>query len=188
MFSLAELEEVFGRLREKHDLFLIGCSGRYYKEHVALFDGFHTYGPESATFEGIDMERFLYSAADAAHEAGKIFAASVSPGQDTRVLHPRLDPTAFIPRGEGMYYNQLWRIVDASKAEIAVVKSWNELGEGTNIEPSVEFGDNYLQLTAMNVTAFKTRPAKRTRISLTGDVLERVYHEDDWREVLDSTW
>ena len=43
-------------------------------------------------------------------------------------------------------------------AEHILVYSWNEYFEGTNIEPTVEFGDTYVDLLGDLISTWKAEP------------------------------
>lgn len=58
-------------------------------------------------------------------------------------------------RADGAYYNRTWEAVLPTAPDFIVVHSFNEWVEGSYIEPSVQFGDFYLQLTAQWTTRFK---------------------------------
>jgi hypothetical protein len=68
--------------------------------------------------------------------------------------HARLDnrlssssPT-YRPRSNGEYFRQSFTGVTQSNADWAVITSFNEWVEGSQIEPSVTYGDQYLKLSA----------------------------------------
>lgn len=50
-------------------------------------------------------------------------------------------------RGEGRFYRDAWEHALRSPAAITVIETWNELHEGTEIRPTVEDGEEYLDLT-----------------------------------------
>lgn len=72
----------------------------------------------------------------------KLLVANVVPGfDDTHIRSPgRIEH-----RLEGLQYRSYW--ASAKRADWVVLTSWNEWHEGSEIEPSVEFGDKYLQMT-----------------------------------------
>jgi hypothetical protein len=51
-------------------------------------------------------------------------------------------------RLDGQTYRTLWEEAIKAEPDWIFVKSWNEWPEGTEIEPSLELGDNYLKITA----------------------------------------
>jgi len=52
-------------------------------------------------------------------------------------------------------YNYTWDIVLKFKPRWVLICSWNEWHEGTEIEPSLEYGYKYLNLTKYYITIFK---------------------------------
>jgi hypothetical protein len=51
-------------------------------------------------------------------------------------------------RFDGELYAALWRAAIRAAPDWILITSWNEWHEGTEIEPSLEYGDRYLQLTS----------------------------------------
>jgi hypothetical protein len=94
-----------------------------------------------------------YVAADRRHD--RISCLGIIPGFDnTRSSPPGL---RFNP-GEGETYRALWEAAVEADPDW-VIFSWNEWGEGTEVEPSVELGDKYLRITADYAERFlKTAP------------------------------
>ena len=97
------------------------------------FDGFATY----SEFTGGGGGKVLVS-----NDTPLIL--SVRPGYDDRKIR---DPGLYTPREDGEYYRQSWEKALASDPDVVLITSWNEWPEATNIEPSVEFGYQYLELT-----------------------------------------
>ncbi len=97
------------------------------------FDGFATY----SEFTGGGGGRVLVS-------DDSLLVLSVRPGYDDRKIR---DPGLYTPREDGEYYRRSWETALASDPDVVLITSWNEWPEATNIEPSVEFGYEYLDLT-----------------------------------------
>ncbi len=106
---------------------------------AAPFDGVFSYGPVQ---DVAGYLRELPSQRAAHHAEGRILVAATLPGYDDRVLR---QPGRFIPRNGGELYRSMWTA--ASVADWVTITSWNEWHEGTEIEPSVEYGTSYLHLT-----------------------------------------
>lgn len=106
---------------------------------AAPFDGVFAYGPVQ------DVPAYLRdepATRDAHHAAGRIFVASAVPGYDDRVIR---QPGRFLDRAGGALYRSMWDA--AAGAEWVTVTSWNEWHEGTEVEPSTEYGTSFLELT-----------------------------------------
>jgi hypothetical protein len=83
----------------------------------------------------------------------KLWTPVVSPGCDDSAVRT---PTCARDRGDGAYYQSTWDGALASNPSWAVVVStFNEWAEATQIEPSVQYGDQYLQITRQNSDGFK---------------------------------
>lgn len=70
------------------------------------------------------------------------------------VRHPGLKTD----RLDGAVYRVLWDEAIKARPDWVLITSWNEWHEGSEIEPSWEDGDKYLQLTGDNSARF--RPGK----------------------------
>lgn len=119
--------------------------------HVKYFDGIHIYNPAPSLSKLNLTELYIFfrTLADR-HDA--IFAATVLPGyDDTNIRKPGL----MYPRDNGGTYNETWKAALASNPDWILICSWNEWHEGTEIEPSVEYGYFYINLTRHYVRIFK---------------------------------
>lgn len=119
-----------------------------------LFQGVHTYFPLDSSPE------FLYQlyASNALKAAAKgiLFAATVSPGFDNSSWAPADGKAELVvDRNGGQLYRQIWEAAIASNPQWILITSFNEWPEGTEIEPSREFGQQYLQLTSELVAVWK---------------------------------
>ena len=72
----------------------------------------------------------------------KLLVASVAPGYDDSHIR---SPGRIDQRLDGQFYESMWS--SAKRADWVVITSWNEWHEGSEIEPSAEFGKKYLELT-----------------------------------------
>ncbi len=67
--------------------------------------------------------------------------------------------TRWIDRQNGTVYNNTWKYINNYTGVLpvfcAVIETWNDWNEGTQIEPSEENGYQYLKLTINNINAFK---------------------------------
>jgi Glycosyl hydrolase family 99 len=76
----------------------------------------------------------------------KLWIPPVSPGCDDSAARPA---TCVQDRADGAYYQATWDGALASRPNWAVIVStFNEWLESTQIEPSVQYGEQYLQITA----------------------------------------
>jgi hypothetical protein len=83
----------------------------------------------------------------------KLWNPVVSPGCNDTAARAA---TCIRDRGDGSYYQATWDGALASSPSWAIVVStFNEWMESTQIEPSQQWGDQYLQLTKQNSDLFK---------------------------------
>lgn len=118
--------------------------------YLAAFQGLHSYNPVGMT---LDQTAAQYTSASlAARLRGALFAATVIPGYEEG--YPGASgPVA--PRNDGATYRAYWDVARASAPQWVLITSWNEWHEGSEIEPSVEFGAAYLQLTGEEVAIWR---------------------------------
>jgi glycoprotein endo-alpha-1,2-mannosidase len=148
-FTLAEWEIVFTTL-DGRGKSVFALADSLEPEFLTVFQGLHTYNPVAIPIE--EMGEQYRSVSLAARIQGALFAATVLPGYQEAV--PRFDsPTA--DRADGETYRAYWAVARASKAHWILITSFNEWHEGSEIEPSVEFGRLYLELTAEEAAVWR---------------------------------
>jgi len=147
-----------GLARQGHDPVVIGEGRPFDGEDFGVFDGMHMYGTEDPKItHPRNRQMALTARAWAAVHGGerKIWGASVIPGYDDRHI-PGRKPD-FFPRLGGALYEAQWASATATHADQALIVSFNEWMETTNIEPNAEWGDQYLGLTAVLAARFRDR-------------------------------
>lgn len=111
-----------------------------------LFDGFCAYN-QGVNFltpkDIIDLALTLKGFAD--RSGAPFWSATLEPGFDGRAWH---HPGRVVARGRGELYESLWEAVIQTSPPLMTVCSFNEWGEGTQIEPTQEYGELFLDLTA----------------------------------------
>jgi len=125
--------------------------------YMAVFDGHHlysnTWNPPSDL--GAVNQKFARWVNQARQDYGsyKYWVATVMPGyNDVRI---RAGSGFAKDREGGAYYERSWQAAINSGPNWIVITSFNEWPEGTYIEPSAAFGDQYLQLTGRWSQQFK---------------------------------
>jgi len=135
--------------------------GHYYYDTTGLYrarwGGRHI---EAAKPDGtfVTGHGHLYTIFDAisrlTHAHGGVFLATVIPGFDNLAVHgfegsPLYDgrPGTVVRRHDGETYAETWQAAIDSGADWICIVSWNELHEGTEIEPTMEDGVKYVELT-----------------------------------------
>ena len=142
-------------------------------DFLDVFDGIHTYTPVGLLMEAVSAQ---YNAASLlAHARDRLFAATVLPGYDEAYRNPA---RTYVDRQDGETYRAYWAIARASMPDWILITSFNEWHEGTEIEPSIEFGRTYLDLTAEQATEWKAgEPVTAIEADRDGD---GVPDEDDY--------
>jgi glycoprotein endo-alpha-1,2-mannosidase len=132
-----------------------------------LFDGLHSYGVNLSddlrkhlTVEKLgELHTFLANydtqSVRIARQRNRICCLTVSPGSDARKAYKWDTQT---DRLDGRTYRTYWDEATKASPDWIVITSWNEWGEGTEIEPSLELGDKYLQITADYAKRFLHSP------------------------------
>lgn len=125
--------------------------------YMAVFDGHHlysnTWNPPSDL--GAVNQKFARWVNQARQDYGshKYWVATVMPGYNDVRIRPG---SGFAKDREGgAYYERSWQAAINSGPNWIVITSFNEWPEGTYIEPSAAFGDQYLQLTGRWSQQFK---------------------------------
>jgi hypothetical protein len=112
-----------------------------------VFDGHHLYSIAWSSNVEKTLQDWSYRIHryERQHGVTRLWVATVMPGYDDTHLGR---PDAFIrDRRDGAFYRESWQAAIASKPDIFLITSFNEWLEGTQIEPSVTYGDLYLRLT-----------------------------------------
>lgn len=141
--------EIISRAHAKAGNFLLICDG-YAPRNTAVFDGLHTYNICAQVKGNTPHELRAWSAGyygravKIARSQGRISCLDVIPGyDDTKIRHPGLD----VDRLNGKVYRILWEQAIKANPDWVLITTWNEWHEGSEIEPSFEFGNKYLNLT-----------------------------------------
>ncbi len=136
----------------------IGDSFSYGSARV--FDGVHTYNT-AGSLRGVEPDEVrkwatgtYRSWVQMADRAGKISTITVIPGyDDTKIRKPGLA----VGRYDGRLYRAQWEEAIKADPYWILVTSFNEWHEGSEIEPSLQYGRRYLDLTARYAKRFKAK-------------------------------
>lgn len=143
--------------RRGHHPFLIGEGRHFDPENFAVFHGMHAYGTEdpAGTF-AFNRKRSLIARSWAAVHGGprRTYGASIIPGYDDTHIAGRF-PIYHFPRENGALYAAQWAAATNTGSDQALIVSFNEWPETSNIEPNEAWGEQYLDLTALYAAQFK---------------------------------
>jgi glycoprotein endo-alpha-1,2-mannosidase len=143
--------EVIAQVRHDNPGGVVLICDSFKPEYVAQFDGASTYNITDQTQHKTPAE-----AAAWAHVAypemvagaqGKISTVTIIPGyDDSHVGRPA--PRPVTDRYGGEMYRALWQEAIAARPNWILITSWNEWHEGSELEPSVQYGSTILDMTA----------------------------------------
>ena len=145
-----------------------------------VFDGVHLFSAASWTSDATSTYKNLKTQVDnfsASSGQEKWFAAGVAPGWDNS--HQDNPTQVKVDRQGGAYYSNRWDSAIASEAPIITITSWNEWGEGTEVEPGTSYGNLYLDITKRYTSRFMPAPRStgivfRLGFKLLADQIGRV--------------
>ena len=122
-------------------------------DEPGLFDGFGAYNQGVNFLDRAGIQDLAYTLKRIAERNGSsFFTGTAQAGFDGRAWH---HPGRVISRRSGALYEELWEAVIETNPPMVTVCSFNEWGEGTQIEPAVEYGELYLDLTAKWAAIYK---------------------------------
>ena len=129
-----------------------------------VFDGLHTYNTAGHLQgrEPVEARRWASetyaSWVQLADGAGKLCAITVIPGyDDTKIRKPGLA----VKRYDGQLYRAQWEEAIKADPHWILITSFNEWHEGSEIEPSLQYAQLYLDLTAEYAKSFKGNKTAR---------------------------
>jgi hypothetical protein len=120
--------------------------------YLRVFDGHHLYMIAWARNPYTELNKWPRRIRN--FGADKIWVATVNPGADNRKV-PTQPEKVVRDREGGNYYRETWRAAFSTYPDWIVICSWNEWPEGTMIEPSVTYGNLYLDITREFAAQFK---------------------------------
>jgi hypothetical protein len=98
----------------------------------------------------------------------RFLAFTVIPGVDMT----KIGKTLYLDREDGQTFQDFWQTALSKDPDGVIITSWNEWHEGTEIEPSVEYGFTYFNLTRQYTSLYKgtAQPTKSTALSVQTDL------------------
>jgi hypothetical protein len=154
-FSPEELTDVLGRFKEDKILYVRGSIGN---EPAGAAAGCYIW---SADGRPRDARESYYTTARAARERGEVeyWMGGSCPGfNDTGVWGWGQAPRITDRRGTKLY-EEHWDEVLRYRPDAVQITTWNDLEEGTTIEPTEEYGFSFIDLTEQYVERYTGRGA-----------------------------
>jgi hypothetical protein len=140
-----------------------------------VFDGVHTYNTAGSLAGRSLAEAQKWAAGtyqswvQLADGADKISTITVIPGyDDTKIRKPGLA----VERHDGELYRIQWEQAMAADPHWVIVTSFNEWHEGSEIEPSLEYGSKYIEMTGRFAERFKSTPRKAHAATASGSITQ----------------
>jgi glycoprotein endo-alpha-1,2-mannosidase len=156
--SPAEWQDVIVQVRHNNPGGVTLVADGFDPKYVSVFDGASTYNITGQTQHKSppqirEWAHAAYPKMVAAAGPGKISTLTVIPGYDDSKLG-RPPPRPVTQRWGGETYRVLWQEAVAASPDYVLITSWNEWHEGSEIEPSVEYGSVMLNDTAVFAREF----------------------------------
>jgi hypothetical protein len=121
--------------------------------YLNIFDGIHRYNPVADVMAEKSTEDIYRPLIDICGKKRIIAAVTIIPGYDDRLLDYPFD--TMVERRGGALYREMWEGAIALDPDWIIITSFNEWHEGTQIEPAMEYGNVYIDLTAEYTNKFK---------------------------------
>ena len=145
----ASWPQIIQQAHAKAGNFMLIADG-YRADNAELFDGVHEYN-NCGSVKGKSPEelrawagKHYANAVGVARKNNRVSCLTVIPGyDDTKIRKPGLKAE----RQDGNVYRVMWEEAIRARPDWVLITSWNEWHEGSEIEPSLEFGEQYLTLT-----------------------------------------
>jgi glycoprotein endo-alpha-1,2-mannosidase len=167
MLSLSNWREVLAQVRSDNPSGAVFVVDSLAPEIATIFDGSSIYSiagnikrmspPQAAAWAHLAYPRMV-----AAAGPGKISCVTVVPGYDDRKTD-RPPPRPVTDRWGGETYRALWQEAISAKPNWVLVSTWNEWHEGSELEPSVEYGSRILDDTIPFARGFLADDGKARR-------------------------
>lgn len=117
---------------------------------LITFDGLHLYNVAWSRDFAATASKF----AGSARKLGRLWVGTAMPGWNDTKVRGRAGAHAK-DRANGQFYRDSFAAAAASDPDLLVITSFNEWMEGSQLEPSVTYGDFYLNLTRELIARYR---------------------------------
>jgi glycoprotein endo-alpha-1,2-mannosidase len=157
----ADWQEVIAQVRRDNSGGVVLIADSLDPKFVSIFDGSSTYNitgqiQHKSPSEIAAWAHAAYPKMVAGAGPGKISTVTIIPGYDDRNTG-RPPPRPVTDRWGGETYRALWQEAIAAAPDYVLITSWNEWHEGSELEPSVEYGSRILGETVGFARQFLAR-------------------------------
>lgn len=160
-FSAAEYGIILREVRKKHDFYFVhDLHGHIRENYWPVSDNLYPW----LDVNGETLDRF-YNEAKSRLQKGDIrfLTTLVYPGFDNTGVWGWGDGPYVTPRENGALYERSWRKAIEHKCRFTQIATWNDFCEGATIEPSREYGYEYLEMTERFAAELKAMPSDHGR-------------------------
>lgn len=147
-YPVETLEAVSAKFRS--DLLILGDENRksWDAKRAEHMDGVQYYWSSQNPYRNPASQRQLVDLAAAIRATAhppqhKLWIAPITPGFNAQLL---TGSTNCVPRNDGETLRKLFEMNSASRPDAWALISWNEIAEGTYVEPLQRWGDRYLEV------------------------------------------
>lgn len=152
-FYAKEYKYILSRVREKHPVYFVhDYHGHVKEQYWDVSDNIYPW----LDVNGEYLDRF-YAESVKQRDAGKIdsVAGLVYPGFDNTGVWGWGQGPFVTPREDGKFYERSWAKALAHDIKFLQIATWNDFGEGATIEPALEYGFQYADLTERFAAQYK---------------------------------
>lgn len=156
--GLSEWQKVIEVVQENYKPSVTTIGDQLSGESANVFDGIHTYNTagilKDKTPEWVDLwaKKRYPDGVNIARAADKISTITVIPGYDDKKIRK---PGLKVDRFDGKLYQLQWENAISANPDWILITSFNEWHEGSEIEPSLQYGEKYINLTNRFSKIFK---------------------------------
>lgn len=134
--------------------------GSHYLALLDVFDGGFNlthigYGP----YTNLNRRAVWTRGVAEANARGSVYMPNPAAGQKTYLWDSDKPWVQEVPRRDGAHFNECWEDVMSSGARWVLLHTWNEWFEHTQLEPAMEYGDLYVDLSREWIRRFKRQAA-----------------------------